>query len=105
MNIHTLNYDGYTIGDRLLEDVIFHVTIVEEGEKLTVGQFKPSPEAAAYLTRIRWDSFVPAMTAHIQGKIDSYLAWLAKENISLRQDLASFAAETGASEIDILNEL
>lgn len=105
MKTHTLHYDGYTVGDRLLEDVIFHVTILEDGETLTIGEFKPSPEAAAYLKNIRWENFVPAMTRHIQAKIESYVAWVGQQGLTLRSDLESFAADTGEAEIDILNEL
>lgn len=102
---HILPYDGYTVGDRLLEGVIFHVEIMEDRGRLTIGAIEPSPQAQAYLASIRWENFVPAMRADIQSRIDHYVPWVASEGRTLRGELEAHANATGEAEIEVLNEV
>ena len=102
---HTLLVDGYTVGDRLLEGVLFAVEVEETPGNLTIGAIKPSPEAEAYLANIRWENFLPALRAQVQGNIDHLLSYCAGEGRTINEELDLFERDYGEPRIQLLMEV
>jgi hypothetical protein len=75
---HILKFDGYEVGDRLLEGVLFDVHVEETDTDLVIGEIGPSAEHADYLKQINVAHFVPLIRKRVQGNID-HLRRLASE--------------------------
>lgn len=77
MTNHILKFDGYSVGDTLLDGAMFDVHIEETGDDLVIGEIGPSPEHADYLKQINVAHFVPLIRKQVQENID-HLRKLAK---------------------------
>lgn len=103
---HKLSVDGYNVGDRLLEGVLFEIEIEESPDGvLTIGEIKPEKSAESYLANIRWENFVPALRSEVQYSIDHLAKSAQKSGRTMRSVLEEFARETGLPEIEILDEV
>ena len=102
---HVYNYDGYTVGDRLLEDVMFSVEIDVEGNAYTLGDISPAPDSVDYLKRIKWKTYVKAMRKDIEGKLSHLASYAQGEGSSLEKEIASFEADENMPGIQILDEV
>ena len=69
--IGDIDFHGYPVGDRLLEDVYFVVDIEQDADgRLHAGEVHPHKDSVAYLENIRWDNFVPLIIRDVQDNID-----------------------------------
>ena len=69
--IGDIDFHGYPVGDRLLEDVYFVVDIEQDADgRLHVGEVRPHEDSADYLENIRWGNFVPKIVENVQSNID-----------------------------------
>lgn len=67
---HVLKFEGYSVGDRLLEGVLFDVHIEETDDDLVIGEIGPSAESADYLKQVNVAHFVPMIRKRVQENID-----------------------------------
>jgi hypothetical protein len=82
---YTIQVDGYQVGDRLLEGVLFDVTIIEDETGLTIKSVKPptDPASKEYLSGIRVEKFLPGIQDQVQYAIDHLVDLAAKEGTTV----------------------
>ena len=98
--IHVLAYDGYqTSAERLLEGCLFHVTIDETDNSLTIRDIT-LPDAPR---GVRWETFVDEVRETVQEAIDDQR--LAARDKTWAEELNDYHEETGAPGINLLLEV
>lgn len=107
---HTLEFNGYHVGDRLLEDVFFHVEVTETPDNLVIG--KVTWDDDEYTKRINMGTYVDEVKDYVQPNIDHIKSLATKQSITLTQLLDDWEVEvkntpglSGLGRIDILNEV
>lgn len=82
--IGDIDFHGYPVGDRLLEDVYFIVDIETDADgKLHAGEVRPHEDSVAYLENIRWDNFVPLIIRDVQDNIGHLHTVAEEENTDI----------------------
>lgn len=106
---HVLLVDGYHVAERLLEGVMFEVTIIETGTDLTIEKVEAptKPERVAnYLKGVNTDHFLPLIQTHVQGVIDHLNEAAQREKKTIIAYLDEWQAEyPKESRIELLNEI
>jgi hypothetical protein len=104
--IHNLKYNGYYVGDRLLEDVYFKVSIEVDSINAEIKEVTPWDEDdAAYLAQINLDYFIPLITANVQQNLDSLRSYYEENGSDFAADMKKFEEETGEPGIQVLLEI
>jgi len=104
---HILKFDGYEVGDRLLEGVDFDVEITDENNELTVGEIVPSKDAYPYVENIRWENYIGAIRKQVENNIGYLANWLKDQEVerSFQEEFKLFEEETGEPGVQMLLEV
>lgn len=104
--IHNLKYNGYDVGDRLLEDVYFKVAIEIDGIDAEIKEVTPWDEDdAAYLAQINLDYFIPLIKANVQRTLDSLRKYYEENATDFATDFKDFEEETGEPGVQLILEI
>lgn len=103
---HTLtDYDGYGVGDRLLEGVRFKIAIVDDGTQVRATDVAPQQLDDPYIQKLRWENFAEAIKRDVQHSIDHLVNVAAAESTTFADLLAQHEKEYGEPGIQVLLEV
>ncbi len=103
--VHRLEFDGYTVGDRLLDGVSYAVELEEIDNHLTVKGVSPWDEAdAAYLESLNSAKFEKLVWKETEELIVALEEYCSEEGITLQEIMDEFEADTGEPGIQVLLE-
>lgn len=102
---HIVEFDGYHVGERLLEGVMFNIEVIEDDNNFTVGNVAPSKESERYVSNINWKSYTQAMINVVQDNIKNLQTWCAQNNTTMRAEFERFAQDSGEPEAQMLMEI
>lgn len=91
--IYKLKFDGYGVADRLLDGVIFWVSIDVEGQEARVLEVVPDSSAFPYLNDIKWEPYAEAIEEIITDAIENMKEYLEENNLTFEEDFAIWEEE------------
>ncbi len=103
---HILDFDGYAVGDRFLDGVIFNVVIDEYGPNdFRVISMDAEPASKNFLegNNVRVQDWFPPIRAHLEHAINCFKD--DPSGLSLSDEVKNFAEETGEPGIGVLLEI
>ena len=89
---HVVEFNGYEVGERLLDGVYFLVDIYETPTQLIVGEALPRPDAHPYIDDIRWERFAEMARERLAESIEALVENAQREGRSLTQELDHWEA-------------
>lgn len=95
------DYNGYVVGDRLLEGVRFKVTIVDDGAQVLATDVAPQQPDDPYTQKFRWENFTEAIKRDVQHRIDHLVNVAAAEGTTSADLLAQHEKEYGEPGIQV----
>ena len=96
--IYKLKFDGYGVADRLLDGVIFWVSIDVEGQEARVLEVVPDSFAFPYLNDIKWEPYAEAIEEVITDAIENMKEYLEANNLTFEEDFAIWEEENEINE-------
>lgn len=104
--VHRLKYDGYKVGDRLLEGVYFAVHVEIDGANAEIKDVTPwDDEEAKYLAKFNLNHFIPLIKQDVQSNIDYLKNIYATDGGDFESDMADWNTDTGEDGIQVLLEV
>lgn len=86
MTEHTLQVDGYGVGDRLLEGVMFNVTIIETDEgDFNIQSVEIQQEYASYFSQLNAKMWYHKIQDYVEDNIKGLRKVAEMENKSLSE--------------------
>lgn len=69
--LHKIQVDGYTVGDRLLEGVMFNALIEQTGGKYKLKSLVVSERSKSYFNELNTKKWLKEMREYVEGELES----------------------------------
>lgn len=97
--IHKLKFDGYSVGDRLLEDTYFGVNIEIDGKKANITSVEPWDEFdAVFLEQINIPYFEKKIRKYLEEIFTSLATYYEENDSDYEQDIAEYEEEVKSND-------
>lgn len=105
IGVHYLLFNGYEVGDRLLEGVYFKVSLKVEGMNAEIIDIIPDESAYPYIENIRWENYVEAIRKNVQFNIDHLKNFYKDDNTTFEKEFEKFQEEIGENGVQLIMEV